>query len=301
MVVQGIPDHDLLPQNYNLTKQPTIPVMAAYLRFLLHALQQGYLPRGHGREMVMYFKDSNQRTGAVHALSAGILDRYKTTDQVRSMLASFERTYGVMLNKLRAGSNTNTASKTIHQASEEMDSIFLAMQKPHTPLLRSLAGQIQPQAAAQAAAQNAPITRGSLGAARRKVANNQRSVAFNADNVAPNLNDTDDLIQTAMLGQGQPGNRPANARANARLGNTERQGIVHRIGNILYQHRNNTNGNNVINDTDIPRWMRNVYGVRRARKILANRDRRNTTTKKKGLTFRRMTFANLPSFIPRHH
>jgi hypothetical protein len=306
-VMVHIPGHVVLPPTYNLTRQVTVPVMAAYLSFLLRALQQGYLPQGRPDEMVLYFKDENN-TGAVHAFSAGFLERYTPTPQIRETLATMETKYRATLNEFKVGSSSALRAKTtLVDISQEVDGIFLTMGKPHTPLLTPLAEQIQPggsgpqpprrTAAQERAAQNAQIPEP-----------NNQSVAMN-NNVAQNSPGNGDPYQQTFEATtgGATAGRAIAGRANAsgkRLGDNERQGIAHRIGNILYQHRDNNNvGNNAVNDRDIPRWMRNVYGVRRARKILArqNGTNNNNNTKKKGLTFRRLTFANLPSFIPRHH
>jgi hypothetical protein len=308
-VVIGIPGHVVLPPTYNLTHpkhSPTVPVMAAYLSFLLRALGQGYLPQGRPDEMVLYFKDTNN-TGAVHAFSAGFLERYAPTPQIRETLATMETRYASTLNEFKAGSSSALRAKTtLVDISQEVDGIFLTMGKPHTPLLTPLAEQIQPggsgpqpprrTAAQERAAQNAQIPEP-----------NNQSVAMN-NNVAQNTPGNGDPYQQTFGANaggataGRANARGATAgRAQGGIPNNERQGIAHRIGNILYQHRNNNGDNNAVNDRDIPRWMRNVYGVRRARKILARQNGSNTTNNKKGLTFRRLTFANLPSFIPRHH
>jgi hypothetical protein len=307
VMVQGIPGHVVLPPTYNLTRQVTVPVMAAYLSFLLRALQQGYLPQGRPDEMVLYFKDENN-TGAVHAFSAGFLEQYVPTPQIRQTLATMETKYRATLNEFKVGSSSASRAKTtLVDISQEVDGIFLMMGKPHAPLLTPLAEQIQPggsgpqpprpTAAQERAAQNAQIPEP-----------NNKSVAMN-NNVAQNTPGNGDPYQQTFRANtggantgGANGGGANGGRAAGVIPQNERQGIVHRIGNMLYQHRNNNVGNNAINDRDIPRWMRNVYGVRRARKILARQNGSNTNNNnKKGLTFRRLTFANLPSFIPRQH
>jgi hypothetical protein len=320
--------------------QRTLNMFSAYVAASIHlamrAIDRGfYLTFSNTNAIVFFIKE-----GRVHAKSAGLLDilppwhartikqqMKRIHEQYEQQLErrleidmqkniTIERALAEALNELIAlykvneldassfGAMQNTLSRLARTQSSRANSIPKGPEPPRTRLNGGNRenGVTVVSSMGRAAAQNQPGGRRN-GPIVDSVAGPART-----ENVYNNNDDKNGRNQGRADNRKDRKDRKDNRKDNRNNRNTRdpednigRQGILWRIGNMLREHGNDNDNNNITRREYIPAWMRHVYGNRRARKILGY-DTNNTNKKGKfGFKFRTISFKPTHSFIPRHH